>query len=129
MALRRNTQVRPSRRATNRLPRSTDAEVEARVQRALTLIAAGDTDGIDDLFGAMGASVYALSLLITGHREDADDATAATFEHIWASRGRRLSELGSVSRWVLNVACQRAHTVRAAPTREKPDRTPDRTKP
>lgn len=128
MTLRRSTQVASSRRASNQLPQFTDAQVEARVRGALTLVAAGDAHGIDDLFDAMGASVYTLGLLITGHQADAGDATAATFEHIWASRGSRSSETGSLSQWVLNVACQRARTLRTDRARESPDRTPDRTK-
>ncbi len=85
----------------------TDPVHEAHVQRALAGMAAGSLPAAEELYDLMGRWVFALTMLITGRQPCADDATIATFVHLWRYADQRPDD-ASATGWILKVAATRA---------------------
>ena len=81
---------------------------DRQVTSALAAIDAGRLSGLDQLYDLMSSSVYELSLIVTGSRRAAEDATVHTFVRVWSSAGLRSPD-STGPRWVLELACDSAH--------------------
>lgn len=64
----------------------------------------GDDAALRDLYGAIGANVFALARRMTGSREDAEEVVQDTFVKVFDNAARFDPVRGSVRAWVYTIA-------------------------
>lgn len=88
-------------------------DFDARVDAALTAMAARRSRAADDLYDLVSRPLYALALAVTKDKPAAEEATVAAFVELWMTSGSRPP--GSGTAWVMEVACRCAHSTATGP--------------
>ncbi len=78
------------------------------VDALVGLVARGDADAFDQLYDAMGASVYGVARRVVRDPNRAEDVSQDVFLEVWRKAPSFDQERGSAKTWIMTIAHRRA---------------------
>ena len=76
--------------------------------KLLEKVASGDRQAFEHLYTATSGQLYAVSLMILGRKDRAEDALQEAFIRIWHNAGEYTPGRGSVLTWMISIVRYRA---------------------